>query len=367
MKKIAALFTASLFLSIAATAQITITSADMPNAGDALRVSLTNSLGSNNPTTTGANYTWDYSSLTPSAQRNEVFQAPSNFVTPYNFIFNAFNTSYGKDNYTITNTSFPVPGIQITAAYDFIKESASDLKQIGAGYVVNGAPLPFLYTNPDVIYKFPMSYLNIDSANYKFGLAIPTFGYYGQSGKRINEVDGWGTLITPYGTFQTLRVKSTITATDTIFVTSLNFGSKITRPMKYEFKWLTLGEKIPLLQIDANVTGANLTLSGVVYRDSVRNVPQVGVNELAATTYNIKVFPNPVADKAMISYELNAETNVQISVIDVLGKTISSEKMNRQEKGMHTKELTVNSFSKGIYYVKIEINNTTVTKKLIVD
>ena len=74
-------------------------------------------------------------------------------------------------------------------------------------------------------------------------------GYYGQSGHRVNLVDGWGTLITPFGTFQTLRVISTIDAIDTVYNTSLSAGTNIPRPLKYEFKWLATGKKIPVLNL----------------------------------------------------------------------------------------------------------------------
>ena len=179
-------------------------------------------------------------------------------------LFNQFNTSYGKDNYSLT--SIPLPNVSITAAYDFYKESTADLTQIGAGYVVNTVPLPFLYTSADRVYKFPLDYLNTDSSTYQFGLPIPGIGYYGQTSKRVNIVDGWGSLTTPYGTFQALRVKSAITGTDTVFLTTLGFGYRIPRPLKYEFKWLALGQKVPVLQIDANVIGANLLVASVTSR-----------------------------------------------------------------------------------------------------
>jgi len=354
------------FAAITINAQITITSADMPNAGDTIRVSLANSVGTNNPALTGANYSWNYSSLTPNAQRREEFDAPSTFTSPYNLIFNPINTSYGKDNYAIT--SVPIPGVQITAAYDFFKESATEYKQVGAGYVVNGIPIPFLYNPNDVIYKFPMNYQNADSGNYSFGLAIPTLGYYGQSGKRVNVVDGWGTLTTPYGTFQTLRIKSTIYATDTVFLTSLGFGTLVKRPTKHEFKWLANGQKIPVLQIDANVTGisGNLTVTSVVYRDSIRSVPQVGISELTQNL-NVELFPNPATEKAILTYELQSATDVNFAMYDVLGKEIKTEKIKHDNAGIFTKEIEISTLSKGIYFVKLEINKISVTKKLILE
>ena len=55
----------ALVFSTALTAQITITSADMPNAGDSVLISVANSIDTNDINLTGANYTWDYSTLIP--------------------------------------------------------------------------------------------------------------------------------------------------------------------------------------------------------------------------------------------------------------------------------------------------------------
>ncbi|MGZ4049454.1 MAG: hypothetical protein ACXVNN_08825, partial [Bacteroidia bacterium] len=65
------LFPSMIFVSAALSAQITVTSSDMPNAGDSIFISVTNSVGTIDPTLTGASYSWDYSTLTPNLQRFE--------------------------------------------------------------------------------------------------------------------------------------------------------------------------------------------------------------------------------------------------------------------------------------------------------
>src|SRR6476646_8091527 len=86
----------------ASLAQITVTNADMPNAGDSIKVSVTNSTGGSDQTLTGANYLWDFTTLSPNNQRYEKFDNPSTFPGIYAAIFNPFNTSYGKNNYQNT-------------------------------------------------------------------------------------------------------------------------------------------------------------------------------------------------------------------------------------------------------------------------
>lgn len=365
IKKILLLF--SLFAYVSLSAQITITSADMPNAGDAVLISVANTLGTSNPTLTGSNYTWDYSSLIPTIQRYEKFDAPGTFTSPYNVLFNPLNTSYGRNNYQFK--SIPVPGIQITAAYDFFKESTTQIKQIGAGYVINGAPLPFLYNQADVTYNFPLNYLNSDSCDYKYGTPIPTIGFYGQKGHRVNIADGWGTLITPFGTFQSLRIKSTIAAIDTIFSTASNFGTNIPRPLQYQFKWLAKGMKIPVLEVDATMTGGNIVVNNIQYIDSLRSgIPHVGINENTGSKFNMKVYPNPCVNELMLNYTLANTSAIKTSINDVLGKTLAVVTNEMQAAGQKEQHINIHDLQlpPGIYFINLQVNKSVHIQKIIV-
>ncbi|MGZ4156826.1 MAG: T9SS type A sorting domain-containing protein [Bacteroidia bacterium] len=349
------LFPSMIFVSAALSAQITVTSSDMPNAGDSIFISVTNSVGTIDPTLTGASYSWDYSTLTPNLQRFEKFDSPLTFPTPFNLIFNIFNTSYGRVNNTIT--SIPIPGVTLNAAYDFLKESSSKLKQIGAGYTINGTPLPFLYSSDDVIYTFPMNYLNTDSADYQYGLPIPTVGYYGQKGHRVNVVDGWGNVTTPFGTFNALRVKSTVAAIDTVYISTFGFGTNITQPLRYEYKWLATAQQIPVLEIDAADVLGTPTVNNVQYIDSSRaGVPHLGIAENSANNFNSSVYPNPFVDNMLVQYTLNERTHLMMSITDIFGKTIATVLDENQTAGAHQQAVNVADLglSAGVYFFVIQ-------------
>ena len=266
MKKITIIVSLLIGCSVI-NAQITIGQSDMPNAGDSVLVSITNSLGGIDQTLTGANYNWDYSTLVYNSQQQVKFDAPLTFPTIFALLFNPFNTSYGRENRNLT--SLPIPGVSFTGAYDFLKESSSALKQVGAGFTINGTPIPFYYSPNDFIFRFPMNYLNIDSCDYQYSLSIPTIGDYGEKGHRVNMVDGWGTLITPLATYQTLRVKSIITAIDTLYISAFGIGSNIPVPTRVQYKWLATAKQIPVLEIDANIVGGNEVVTNIQYQDTL--------------------------------------------------------------------------------------------------
>jgi len=353
MKKNLLLLT--IFFTSALSAQISITSSDMPNAGDSVLISVSTSIDTNDVTLTGANYSWDYSTLLPDFQRYEKFDSPLTFPVPFNFLFNPSNTTYGNENNILT--TLPLPGVSLDMAYDFLKESSTKFRQIGAGYTINGIPLPFLYSSDDVIYNFPVDYLDTDSCDYKFGLPIPSIGYYGQKGHRVNVVDGWGTVKTPFGTFNALRVKSTILAIDTIALDALGFGTNIPRPLRYEYKWLATAKQIPVLKVDANFVGGNIVVSNVEYIDSIiPGVPSLGIADYLNNNFNAIVYPNPFVDETTVQYTLAVKSHVKISITDIVGKTIAIVSDELQNTGTYQKNLNVAELdlSQGVYFVILQ-------------
>lgn len=78
------------------------------------------------------------------------------------------------------------------------------------------------------------------------------------------------------------------------------------------------------------------------------------------------VYPNPFTNTTTLTYNLNTNADVEISLCDVLGKEISLFKSN-QSSGKH--ELAINSsdlgLAKGMYFVKLKMNEEQKTIKLI--
>lgn len=349
---------ASILVASNTFSQITITSADMPNANDSIVLSTANIAGVT-VAPGGVGMIWDYSTLVPTLQRYDKYDSPFTFTAPFNLLFNPTNTSYGRDNYQFTSVS--LPGLTLTDAYDFIKETSSQLKQVGIGYTMNGTPVPFTYSSADIIYKFPMNYADVDSCVYKFGLPfpIPSLGYFGETGTRHTTVDGWGDITTPFGTFNALKITSVIDAVDTIYASSFGFGTNIPRPRRYEYKWLANGMKSPVLQINATEIGGTPVINDIQFVDSLRSdVPHVGVTEMN-TDNPINVYPNPASNYVIVS-TLNAEKG-SIIISTILGEVVYEENFN----GIQNK-IDIENFSNGIYFVTLKTKNKGSTQKLII-
>lgn len=363
MKKLILLIISiSIFLSI--QAQITIDENDMPNPGDTFRVSVTGNLGTLDPEPTGQNYTWNFSTLIPMSQRIDTFVSVLNTDAVYIVVFN--NPLDQEHKATIVKYNFQPPAfnpqVQVSDYYDFLKETSSEYTKVGFGAKINSYPVPIKYDPPELLYTFPLQYGHTASSTSSFGIQGTNLGfdgYYGQTINRVNTVDGWGTLTTPFGTFDVMRVKSIINITDTIYSDSLGFGTTFQRPTEYEYKWLGDNQGIPLLQINEQSYSTT-----VIYRDSVRNL--TSLNEHNLSQYSVNIYPNPAKDYIIIQVQGSEfkGQSLELRIYDLLGNEVIRSVIPSGAKNLLIRS---NNLSAGIYFVKIKTNKEFYVQKIILE
>jgi len=277
MKKFFYINLVFLMASLFGFAQISIDVSDMPVAGDTLRVSI----ATNIPVgfeKTGMDTTWDFSFLLPLNQRLDSFLSATS--TPPEFWL--FFIPGIETNLASPRSGGFFPGIPISDAYTFYNKTPTAFNDLGYAVKVQGIPLPLKYDEADTYYKLPFTFLSTWSSESAYSINIPTIGYYGVQRTRTSTVDGWGNLKTPYGTFQTLRVKSHILQNDSIYIDSLQLGLVINRDIN-EYKWLGKGKEIPLLTI---------TQEDPVVSGSYRDIPRLPI-----TPFSISLGPDTSVTK----------------------------------------------------------------------
>lgn len=105
------------------------------------------------------------------------------------------------------------------------------------------------------------------------------------------------------------------------------------------------------LQLSDNNLDNNLSSSWFA------NTTTLSVNNFNYSNVTLNIYPNPANDFVNISSDKNID---KIEIIDIYGKTMKSEVVNDIEY-----KTDINNFSKGIYFVKIYIENDVKTHKLI--
>ena len=331
------LLSLTILLSLNSFAQINITQSDMPNSGDTIRYSVTNDI--NDYTITGASYTWDYSSLTSNSQGLYEYKSALAinpvYVIPFGFFGFGLKISDGLS----------LGPISLNNIYNFFNKSASKYTIEGYGAEVSGVPLPSTYSDPDEFYQFPLNYGDTDTSTFDVKITIPTLGYIKMKGTRINIAEGWGTIITPYGTFNALKIQTIVDEIDSISTTLIPLSFGIPRKT-VTYKWLCNTEKIPVLEVTGTMVGTTFTPNQIRYRDIFREsaIPFRPTANLEATlttctiadTVTINDRTTPPVGSTTYSWTITPNT---FNYVSGTSNTSRNPKVNFTATGLYTVQL----------------------------
>jgi hypothetical protein len=119
-------------------------------------------------------------------------------------------------------------------------------------------------------------------------------------------------------------------------------------------------DKMTALKINRWERGDN-----VFAKDGVSVVGSITTT--AIITQEMELFqnvPNPVMDITSISFYLPKDGKVKLTVSNTLGQEVMTLSQEDYKKGMHTIAMDASSLSTGVYFYKLEANNTSITKQL---
>lgn len=284
----------------------------------------------------GANQTWNYTSLTPISQRVEQYVQVNSLAPVYAL---TFGTLLGGVNRATTaspqSLPLPVPAgfpVALTDTYQFYNTSAAgaatqDFRSVGFGGSLGGSAVPVTYASQaqqDVIYRFPLSFASLaDSSNsfFETPALLASVAYLSQKRKRVNKADAWGALVTPLGTFNTVRVVSKLTDHDSVAFGGTP-GAGFDLPVTREYKWLAKQNRVPVLTIITQVIAGRETVTSVQYRDNYRRIGPLATRD-AATNAGLTAYPNPSAVGTALALTVPAGNGLlTVSATDLVGRLL---------------------------------------------
>jgi len=244
----------------------------------------------------------------------------------------------------------PLP-IQVEDPFAFFRTDETGYYSTGTAFTIEGIPVVTQNDSIERIFEFPLEYGGTDTTFISYLTEVPLLGVFGQSGSRVSEVDGWGVLNTPYGSYDVLRIRSEISLTDTVFVEQLGTGEIIERPVEVEYNWISPEVPGPVLTI--NVV-ENTAISASLYaEDGILNT----ANSLSKSSFPL-FYPNPASDEIRLNPDLHIAS---VIVIDYSGREVV-----RQLQPAST--LNVDFLPSGVYLIIVQTeNNEILHKKLIIE
>ncbi|QQR86857.1 MAG: T9SS type A sorting domain-containing protein [Flavobacteriales bacterium] len=332
-------------------AQITITQADMPSAGD-IPARWNTTVTQFDDADTGPNHVWDFSVLQPQLETADTCVSVSSTPILYQFFFNnPFIYPDHDADYAVRGQDFDFQVLQLTDVYDYFKRDANGFDNVGFGANINGVPASVQRLPVDHVYELPLNYSDASTSPSTWEVEVPGVLFFRQEQVRDNTVDGWGTLYLPTDTFQVLRVKSVLNRTDSIYVDQFMFGFSLPEPETIEYKWLAAGMDVPVLQVN---TVAGIATTVRFWYDST----SLGLNGPEAIGA-FHLFPNPADHHVQVLFVAGEDRSLE--VLDLSGRTVITLPLTSARTSA---DIDVRALANGLYTVRL--SGTDRTARLVV-
>jgi len=350
-----------MFLPLLSGAQISLVVSDFANAGDSVRMSLANPFPIDLQNT-GPNAVWDFSQLSAQSQQLVGYN-PIGFgsililatygpiaATPYKATY--FNLSA---DLPIDQFSAFLP-VELSNLSQYTRRTNSQINSIGYSIDVQGQGLPFKSDTIETRYALPLQYNDTyNSRGYTYvDLNPATDLKFIQHRERTSVVDGWGTLTTPLGTFNALRIKHDIVENDSIYQTFFGTGTWIAPPefVTTIYEWWTTGKKDCMVRATVGGFGQGQGGANIEYQDIY-----LGLDAgLQSEEIKCSFYPNPVSEWCYFNTSLPFD---KLEILDLNGRVVC-EHQNAALQGY----FDVSFLPNGTYTVAVYYSNGVSYQKL---
>ena len=361
------------FIGLSAFAQITVYEQDVFNVGDIVyQAHDTNPGTAINIGSTGLSQIWDFSSLQESSTSTLFFISPvgTNYENQYPDANLCMDDNGSLSYYNKTST-----GVFLHGVGDTVFSSPALFYPLPLTYGLNISDGPIVVI--DTAITGPFLSVAIPPAT----VVVLSNGLANRADTALIEianttefsVDASGTLITPLGTFDVLRLKRIQTTnsvlnvycSDTVsqvgaWVTNIPFSSIpflagfSNNEIEYKYQWITNDVSVEFILAEIVVDNLDNIINGVSFQTTA---PISSITEDNQNMFN--VLPIPASDKLIIKSKSNAL--VDLILLDVMGKLVFSDKFKS------TTQIDLTQISKGIYYLNLRTKEGGLTKKIIIE
>ncbi len=318
-----------LFLSFVAmttqlSAQITITSADAPRASYYTVEAEMDSTDAANLAigTAGTNRTWNFAAVRRAAGSTDnttylrAVNAQMPLIARFPTATHAIVTGTSADYFQVTTTMFAVLGSADGTVGEYSRNSKPQRN------MVYPATYNTTFNDTFKLYQYDASTMTIDSSI---------------SARSSNTVDAWGSVTTPLGTFNAVRVTQLQNVTVSGFAVVGTVQS-----------WWVNGYATPILQrqsISAPALGINETGGTYLVRRTV------ATEEWGATVAN--AYPNPTMKGVTLDFSVEKAQQIAFQVTNLLGQTVVSEQPNFFSQGNHSQYISLDGLANGLYMLNV--------------
>ena len=297
-----------------------------------------------NPETSGANVRWDFSS--PDVTFLDVKSLE--YVDPSSTVY--------TDSVEGANLAIKSLG-EVNGVYQFVNITDEGLEHLYSAFYQDGSSNMSTFTPPLLAMKYPMTYGQAFQQEYAVEMLHLGKLFMLDSSTTSVEVDAWGTVSTPAGTFtDVLRMKRTTIAAGYMYHEgNWMFTSDLSTT---DYSWFKAGIHTALVNISKFEDEDGYSM---VYLTN----PEITGMEAYPTEADqaddlFRIYPNPVTD--VLTLECSSGNIESYILFDTSGRIVKQEK----NCASHAVVLPTSDISSGSYILEISSGIEKSRKKVII-
>ncbi len=307
------------------------------------------------PGPSGADQTWDFSDLSAQSANDRLFLAPDGLPEAESFP-DATHAVYFEST---------------SQQYTYFSYSNNTVDEVGFYSMGQNATIYTTYSDPLSRLILPLEYEDNFSDTYTnqtlneldWGSEV-LVNVYNEVGSFNALVDGYGTLITPIGTYEdVLRVHIETELDWTVSNDGMETGSGSRTKSEYHF--YKAGIAIPLVSLGIATTSVdgeevNTTSYGTYFASST-----VGIDEAQSPLSAVEIFPVPAKDHFNLAVQSAKVGSAQIALFSIDGKLVREWPSLQLTAGKNEQRFDLPELPEGLYLVRVTTGNSCETRRLV--
>lgn len=288
---------------------------------------------------TGANSIWDFTNITFQDEFYTTYLDPKGTAGYFNFT---------ESDLCKKTTSSSASGT--SNSYTYLKTTSNSLSNEGTFRSIHNV---IIYAPSIDIYRFPLTF-NSSFTQPMQGTLYQNSGsvgyIYTRSGSQTVVCDGYGTLITPLGTYENvLRVKTQQIYTDSCFFNGYSIVNDYDRTI---YNWVSAQNK-----------GAALLTISTDFDPYINSLLPVGIEE-TSEELDFIFFPNPAKSQLFIQLPTSNSENLTAEIFSITGQLIKTINIDNQQSMLVN--LDLNDIESGMYLLRLSDQKSSGIKRFVV-
>ena len=288
----------------------------------------------------GTGLTWDYSGATiTSLTRTAVVSDPANHPESATYPSSTHVLDFSNGEYrffTIDNDSVVFDG------------------------EVSLLNTPIDYSVKPTIFKFPLNQNDIQQDSLYSYYNTGSLGFAFRFGNYNTLFDGSGTLILPNGlTYANCnRILTFVDVRDSSQAFPAFTDIQIAR-----YEWFVEGVSLPVMISETRIVSANGGAPTETKEIFILDSNVVSIEQ--PFDFGVQLFPNPASDQVRVVYDMNADEQVEVEILNAVGQRVAIKNEGLLNAGRHETRFETTELPRGVYLIRIAVGEAAQVEKLI--